>query len=150
MSTPKWRETFDKLLGELQSESLEFYKSFKLPDVKWKEVHDLPETAIPYGSVSPGILFNPETTLEYWKSVYRQMDLERDPKESIASSLRSVIRNKLDKYHKEHGERANVIVLAPEYRILIGKDILDFQDIPIIYSLNLTSETNFEKSIQVF
>lgn len=70
--------------------------------------------------------------------------------ESLKSAILQIIAYKTDTYLKVHGERANIIVLAPEFRILIGKDILDFQDIPIIYSLNLTSETNFEKSIQVF
>ncbi|WP_135358407.1 hypothetical protein [Leptospira ellinghausenii] len=70
--------------------------------------------------------------------------------ESLKSSVLQILAHKTELYHREHGESANIIVISPEFRILIGKDILDFRGIPIIYSLNLTSETNFEKSIQVF
>lgn len=69
---------------------------------------------------------------------------------SIKSSLMQILTHKTDSYLREHGIRANIIVIAPQLKFLIGKHVSNFKEIPIIYSLNLISVVKIEDAILVF
>lgn len=110
-------------------------------------IKDIP---ISYGIPEGGLLPDPQHTLQYWRCSIREM--ERNIKryaETFQNALKVIVDRKIDNYYKIHGERANIIVIAPFYRHSFP--FLEYRDIPIIYSLNLSTKEEWsDDSIQVF
>lgn len=88
--------------------------------------------------------------LEFYKSLHSSKENVMDGLHSIKSSLMQILAHKTDRYLREHGIRANIIVIAPHFKFLIGKHVTHFKEIPIIYSLNLCSVVKTEDAILVF
>lgn len=107
---------------------------------------------IPYGPPLAGLLPDPYRVhpLSYWRSAIREMERTiKKNNDTLRNAVKVIIDRKIDNHYKIHCERAKIIVLAPYYKPTFP--FVDYRDIPIIYSLNLsTKEAWSEDSIQVF